>query len=118
MGPVRRRLVKAGVLAAASAGALVLAMPGAAIIRGTAVAPTPSWGPWAAYIVVSNNGSTTSCSGALVAPRRILTSAQCVAGTSLDGCAYAPQPYPAADFTVYVGNTTPTVNGTPYKVSS
>jgi secreted trypsin-like serine protease len=97
--------MKVAVLAAALACSLVFAMPGGAVTGGAAVAPAPSW---AAYVVVKQNNTTSTCSGALVGSRWILTAAQCVAGTT----------YPVKSFTVYLGRAGATVKGNAYTVSS
>lgn len=131
---------KVGALAAVSVCALVVAMPGGAVTVGASVSPTPSW---AAYITVTHKHTvvihkhstrkhkhkhknkrkrvrvsftTSSCSGALVAPGWVLTAAQCVKRTSVSPCKFTG-PYPVKSITVYLGRTS-TDKGTPYNVSS
>ncbi len=110
----RSRILKTGVLAAVLASSLVFAMPGGAVIGGTAVSPTPSW---AAYIAVKHSGKNSSCSGALVGSRWVLTAAQCVApATTKSPCLFA-KPYSAGDVTVFLGRNGK-VLGKPFEVSS
>jgi Trypsin len=108
----RSRILKSGVLAAVLASSLVFAMPGGAVIGGTTITTAPSW---AAYVTVKHNGKTSSCSGALVASRWVLTAAQCVAPPTSVKCKVA-KPYPVGDITVFLGRNGK-VAGKGYEVS-
>jgi len=108
------RVIKTSVLAAALACALVFALPGGAVTRGAAVTPAPSW---AAFIKVTHKRVTTVCSGALVAPKWILTAAQCVVPRTQKGCKFL-RPYRPKEVLVYLGRTSNRHRGTAYRVSA